>query len=57
MGSVLRLVGGGHTSKLSAVGEDLSGSFDHEIEAVEGAVARREDAMTVLREVPRFSLV
>ena len=34
-------------SKLSMAGHDFGGSFDHEIEAVEGAMPRREDAMMV----------
>jgi hypothetical protein len=48
MRSILRFVGAGDPSKRSVAGHDFGGSFDHEIEAVEGALARREDAMTVL---------
>ena len=57
MRSVLRLIGVGDSSKLRMVAHTFGRSFNHEIEAVEGAPPRREDAMAVGREVLRFSLV
>ncbi len=55
--SVLRLIGVGDSSKLRMVAHTFGRSFNHEVEAVEGALPRRKDAMTVCREVLRFSLV
>src|ERR1700733_684972 len=57
MRSVLRLVGVGDSSKLRTVAHTFGRSFNDAIETVEGALPRRKDAMTVSREVLRFSLV
>ena len=57
MWSVLRFVGIGDTPQLSMVAHGFGRSFNHEIEAVEGAMARRKDALTVSREVLRFTFV
>jgi hypothetical protein len=47
MRSVLRLVGVSDTSELAMVAHAFRGSFNHEIETVEGALSRREDATTI----------
>src|SRR5271166_2115545 len=57
MRSVLRFVGVGDSSKLRMVAHTFGRSFHHEVEALEGALPRRKDAMTVSREVLRLSLL